>query len=232
MKSQYIRQLETLVRVRAFGEAHSDLFPPSSLSGKTFGVIAGAIPTLRDNAGSQAAGRSVKEEGLTLKTEAREALREWIVDISRTARAIGREHPEVASKFRLPSRIGDEALLEGARAFARNAAPLEDTFVAHELPPTFLQDLGAAIARFESVSKEQTDNRGVQIRATASLADCMDKAMDALYRLDGMVPNKIKRNPTLEHEWEVARRLPSARSSKRTKEDPGPPDGPAKAAAA
>lgn len=43
MKTQYTRQLETLVKVRAFGQAHSDLFPPSSLSGKMFGVIANAI---------------------------------------------------------------------------------------------------------------------------------------------------------------------------------------------
>jgi hypothetical protein len=84
----------------------------------------------------------------------------------------------------------------------------------------------------ESVSKGQTANRGVQIRATASLTDSMDQAMDALYRLDGIVPNKVKRNPTLIREWEAARHQAPARSSKRTKEDPTPPDGAAKGSAA
>jgi len=153
-------------------------------------------------------------------------------DISRTARAIGREHPEVVSKFRLPVDIGDEALLETARAFARNATPLRDTFVAHEFAPTFIEELQAAIAQFEQVAKTQTETRGAQVRATASLDACMSKAMDALYRLDGMVPNKIKGNPALEREWSVARRLPSARSSKRTVEEVPPPGNPDKPAAA
>ena len=119
MRSQFNRQFTTLLRVRAFGEKHSDLFPPSSLSGKMFGIIAEAITALSNNAGSQAAGLALAREGTTAKAEARQALREWVVDISRTARSIGRDHPEILAKFRLPYDVSDRALISVARGSRR-----------------------------------------------------------------------------------------------------------------
>ena len=86
MRSQFDRQFSTPLRVRAFGEKHSDLFPSSSLSGRMFGTIAQAIPELSKTAGSQAAGLALAKEGVTAKAEAREALREWIVDKTLIAR--------------------------------------------------------------------------------------------------------------------------------------------------
>src|SRR5438093_5013701 len=81
--------------------------------------------------------------------------------------------------------------------FAQNAAPLVALFVEHELSATFVQELEAAIARFEDAIEDHADKRGLQVAATASIGDAMEKAMDVLYRLDGMVTNKIKKNPDL-----------------------------------
>jgi len=223
MRSQFNRQFTTLLRVRAFGEKHSDLFPPSSLSGKMFGIIAEAITALSNNAGSQAAGLALAREGTTAKAEARQALREWVVDISRTARSIGRDHPEILAKFRLPYDVSDRALISVARGFAQNAAPLVALFVEHELSATFVQELEGAIACFEDAIEDHADKRGLQVAATASIGDAMETAMDALYRLDGMVPNKIKKNPVLLREWDAARRIAAPRSSKSPDSATSPP---------
>ena len=60
MKNQFNRQFDTLLRVSAFGANHSDLFPPTSLSGQLFTAIADSIPELRKNDGSQAASFALK----------------------------------------------------------------------------------------------------------------------------------------------------------------------------
>ena len=84
MNNQYQRQFETLLRVRAFGDKYSDLFPPTSLSGRMFATIASAITELRQYAGTQAAGFGLARESVTTKAEAREILRECLVAIART----------------------------------------------------------------------------------------------------------------------------------------------------
>ena len=88
-----------------------------------------------------------------------------------------------------------------------NAAPLLDLFVAHELPPTFIEDLQAVIVRLENAIETHADKRGTQVAATASIEDAMETAMDTVYRLDGIVPNKIKNNPATLREWDAARRV-------------------------
>src|SRR5438094_2659184 len=138
MRSQLSHQFDTLSRVSAFGDKHPDLFPPTTFAGKMFGVIADAIPELRKNDGSQAAGFAMAREGVNEKAEAREALREWLVDISRVARSIDREQPGFLTPFELPRDANDTALLAGARGFVTNATPVAAVFVAHDLPPTFV----------------------------------------------------------------------------------------------
>ena len=95
--------------------------------------------------------------------------------------------------------------------------------MGHELSLTFVQELEAAIARFEAAIEDQAGKRGLQVAATASIDATMEKAMEALYRLDGMVPNKIKKNSALLREWDAARRIAASRSSKSPDPEPAPP---------
>ena len=90
MKNLFNRQFEMLLRVRAFGEKHSDLFPTTSLAGRLFASNASVITELSQSAGTQAAGFAMASEGATSKAEAREHLRECLLVIARTARSIDR----------------------------------------------------------------------------------------------------------------------------------------------
>ena len=53
-------------------------------------------------------------------------------------------------------------------------------------PPNFVQELKASIACLEDAIKAHAEKKGIQITATASIESTMEKAMDAMYRLDGM----------------------------------------------
>jgi hypothetical protein len=51
----------------------------------------------------------------------------------------------------LPKVLSNQALLMTARAFAHDAEPIADRFIAHVMPKTFLADLEAAIGRFPGI---------------------------------------------------------------------------------
>ena len=211
MRNLFNRQLDMLVRVLAFGKKYAHLFPPDTLAGKLFAIIAATIPTLSESAGSQAAGVALNRQGVTEKAESRTVLLDCLDAITQTARAIGRENPGVRSNFKMPRSVSDRDVLSVARSFADNAEPIKDLFLAHETDPGFIDELKAAITRFEESIRIREQAKGTQSNATAAIEDTIDKAMDAAYRLDGIVPNKVRKDYPALKEWEGARRVARAR---------------------
>ena len=218
MRNLFNRQFEMLLRLSAFGRRHADLFPPASLAGQMFEVITSTLPELSKSAGSQAAGFAVTREGSVSRAEARAVLLDCLDAISLTARAIGREQPAVRVKFQIRRSRSDQGLIDAARAFAENAAPIKDQFEAHAMDPAFIQEMEAAIRGFEEAITNHVEARGSQASATACLENVMQRAMDAAYRLDGIVPNKAKKDPVLLKEWENTRRVARARVSSKPAE--------------
>jgi hypothetical protein len=226
MKDLFNRQFDTLVRVSAFYRKHSHLFSPESLSAKMFEVIGEAIAELTRHIGSQAAGSALAREGSISRAEARQALRDCLEAITRTSRSIGRGHPETLSKFRMPREVGDRELLGAAIGFLARVGPMRDVFVAHEMEPDFVEQLEASIKHLEDAIQEYSEKKTIQTTATSSIEETMQKAMDAVYRLAGVVPNRLKRNSSVLREWDIARRVASARVvSKSPEPEPEPPPG-------
>jgi hypothetical protein len=63
--------------------------------------------------------------------------------------------PGLDSKFRLPRTGNDQALLNAARAFAADAAPLKAEFLKLEMPSDFLERLNQLITDFETSATEK-----------------------------------------------------------------------------
>jgi hypothetical protein len=226
MKNLFNRQFETLLRVRAFFEKHVELFPPTSLSGKTFGIVAAAIPELSKFMRSHASVVALTQQGVVSKAEARQEVRDRLEAVTRTARSIGRKEPGVASLFRMPRDVGDQGLIGAARSFLENADAMKDVFVEHEMPATFVQELAAAIQRLETAISDNAGKKGMRSTATDAFEETMDKAMDAVYQLAGMVPNKLNKDGPILQEWEVARRVVRARTAKTPEAQAAPATSP------
>ena len=141
MNSFDMRRYEMLVRVREFGNTQADVFPPSTIAGQAFAEIAATIQGLNTHAADHLSGRGSAREGVTSKAVAREALREDLDAIIRTARAMSLDTPGVEDRFRPPRGVGDLSLLNTARAFARDAAPLKEQFINYSMPDDFIEDL-------------------------------------------------------------------------------------------
>jgi len=224
MNSLETRRLEMLTRVRDFGVTHAAEFPAASLGGEQFAVVGQVVEELTRLATTQSTGAGAARQGSASRAEARDALREDLQAIARTARAMSLDVTGLENKFRLPRSGSDQSLLTSARAFAADAAPLKSDFIRHEMPADFLDDLNADIEAFERAVNSQNTGKGAQVTATAAIDAAVERGLNALQRLDAVVRNKFRNDPARLAAWESARHTPRLQRPKFEK--PAPDGGP------
>lgn len=221
MNSVVNRTYEMLLRVQNFAAGHAASFPAGTLGGETIAELKGVIETLTQATTSQTSGLSSVQRATAERTAAREALRESMQAIARTARVMALDTPGLENKFRLPRSGSDPALLNTARAFAADAAPLKDAFVRHEMPPSFIEEFETEIADLERAMSEQNVNRSAHVSATASVEATAERGMNAVRKLDVVVRNKFRDDAATLAAWESARHIESpARARKRSNGEP------------
>jgi hypothetical protein len=205
------------VRVRDFGAEHGAAFPSDSLGKEQFAEVSSVVGVLNQAATSQTSGVSSVQQATVSRTIAREALRESMQAITRTARAMALDTPGLENMFRLPRSGSDQALLIAARAFATEALSLKAEFIRHELAASFIEDLQADIADLERAIGGQNTGRNTHVYATASIETVIERGMHAVRKLDAVVRNKFRDDAATLAAWESARHIESsARSRKRT----------------
>jgi hypothetical protein len=150
MTKRETQQIEMLVRVRDFGVTHVSLFPESSLAAASFAAIGEAVTQLTRYTGSKVMATRGSAQ---TKTAARTRLRNALLAISRTARAIAAQDPAFQNKFQVPRRQPAPVLVTLARSFAEFAEPLASLFIARGMPATFLADLTAAADAYETAAR-------------------------------------------------------------------------------
>ena len=204
MKDVEERSSDMLVRVRDFGANRATDFPVISLGGQLFAEIAAVIEEVAHHAVLQTTNAAPRST--VSKAAARAALREDLQKINRTASAIAVVNSAVKKKFRLP-RFADQALLNGARAFAEEVEPFVAEFTKHELPADFLVTLKKDIDAFQAAVTEQNHSKEARVEATASLNAAITQGLKAVQRLDAIVKNKYQKNSSLLAAWASARHL-------------------------
>lgn len=216
MNSVINRTYEMFVRVQNFTAERASSFPADSLGGETVAELKRFIETLTEAATTQTSGLSSVQRATAERMAAREALRESMQALSRTARVMGLDTPGLENKFRLPRSGSDPALLQTARAFAADALPLKDAFLRHAMPPSFVEDFKQDIADLERAVGQQNSGRGAHVSATVSVESAAERGMNAVRKLDAIVRNMFRDDPATLAAWESARHVESpARARKR-----------------
>ena len=211
MKTPDIHRYRMLVRIREFGTAHRDLFPAAGPAAQLFAAVSKAVDQLSTFVDTQAAGQDASRGGAMSKAAGREALKEALDAIARTARVF--DTAGLGGKFYLPSARNDHELATAARRFVDDAGPLKAQFVAHGLPKSFLADLEATREAFERAAQDRLAARETTAGAAAGIGTAMDEGLTALSRLDAIVANTLRDEPTLLAVWTAARRLPRVRTT-------------------
>ncbi len=144
------------------------------------------------------------------KMELRAEVRRQMKAIRDTSLSLESEHPGISKSFRMPPSNGDEALINSARAFVEAATPFKSEFIGREMPPTFLEDLTAAIERFEQSVSGYNVQRSNKSAATASLKNSLSQVKTLRRELDPIVRNKFRNDPAMLAAWESASHLERA----------------------
>lgn len=207
MKSLDVKKYNMLIRVRDFGAARADLFPPGSLGARTFVEIGAIVDRLNASVTSESSGRRAACQGVVSKAVARAGLRQALEAISRTARGIALDTPDILTKFQMPDGKSDHELATAGRQFAEDAGPLAADFVAHGLPESFVADLRAALATFERAISGRALGRETHVGARADIAAALNLAFDTLPRLDAIVENTFGSDPHALAAWRLARNV-------------------------
>jgi hypothetical protein len=218
------RKRQMFSRVDGFGVVHVNDFTANSLGKQLFVTLREIIAELDGHASSEFSGHGLVRQGTVTRAAARDALMEDLRAIRRTARAMADEVPGLDDKFRLPPDQNDQLLLNAARAFAKNAAPLSAQFIAHEMPADFLEDLNADIAALEAAMSDQSSGIGDHVAANAAIDDAISRGMVVVRKLNAIVKNKYANSPSVLAEWASASHTERAprRSASATPTPPTP----------
>ncbi len=226
MKTIDVHRYHMLTRVSAFGASHRDLFPDDGAGGRLFAALSTAVAQLGTHITARATGEGTAREGAISKAGARDALRQSLEAIARTALALGM--PELAGSFRLPGVRSDQELATAAKAFGERAAPLEAQLVDHGLPDTFLADLQSARDAFDQASMRRFNARQAGTVALSNIDRALEAAQTTVGRLDAVVANTLRDRPELLAAWASARKVTRVRASAtRESASPAAPASPA-----
>jgi hypothetical protein len=209
MNSVINRTYEMFVRVDAFTAERAASFPADTLGGETAAELREVIQILTEAGTTQTSGLSSVQRATAERMAAREALRESMQAMTRTARVMALDTPGLEHKFRLPRSGSDPALLQAARAFAADAVAFKDEFLRYGMPPDFIEDLKREIADLERAMGGQNTGRDTHVTATASVESAVERGMNAVRRLDAIVRNKFRDDAATLAAWESARHIES-----------------------
>lgn len=201
MDSKEQKRFEMFARVRDFGAVRRGDFPVGSLGAELFAIVEDVARELSSAAGDRSRKKADLRRKYGSKSEAREALRDHLSTLSRTARVMANRMPGVEDDFRVPKMPNDVMLIATARAFLAAAEPLAATFQRYELPSDFLDRLRADIEGFEDAVRDRNLAADGSLQAGAVIDDGVARGMNAVRELDVIVRNRYRDDAATLEAW-------------------------------
>ena len=202
------KHLRRSERVRDLATSLKSAFPEGSKGAASIAKITQLIEHIKTLDTSSVTNAREIANVSGAKGDARKELRDILRTISRTARTVGMDNPEVKGKFRMPKgSLSDQALLSTTRSFVEEATPHKDSFVAYGLSADFVNTYGQKIAAFEEHSVRHNTSKSARVSDNAGLAAALDELDAEVDRLDTIMRNTFADDPETLAAWDLARRL-------------------------
>jgi hypothetical protein len=218
------RRHRMFVGVRGFGTVHSPDFAPNSVASQLFTSLGGFIMRLDEYAATEVTSFGAAEAATSTRAVSRQAVRDAMRAISRTAEAIALDTPGFGDKFQMPPAGSDQSLLNAARSFVINATPLAAQFISHELPADFLAALNSDIADLETAISQYSTSTGAHVSAGTTIDELIAEGLMIVKKLDAIVRNRYRNDSAALAEWTSASHTQHA--PKRKAPPPTPPPTP------
>jgi hypothetical protein len=191
-----------LVKVQQFGVENSFDTPNGSIGAESLVEIASGIEGLRTHSAVQTSNAATQTSNR--KSALRDAIRNKLKTISRTAKAIAIDKTEFNQVFRSPTNNNDQMLISTARSFAVEAAKIKADFIRYGLSDDFIDELNDDISQFEQTLSDSAATKIESTSAVAAIDENMRKSMNAFYRLDAFYKNIYRNNPVKLAAWTLA----------------------------
>ncbi|MFL5615409.1 MAG: hypothetical protein ACJ796_17200 [Gemmatimonadaceae bacterium] len=147
-------------------------------------------------------GETAKQHQLRVKLRG-----ERMDPIALIARKNLRTTPEFAALQMPKPTVRGEAFIASANAMADAAAIHKETFIAHGMPPAFLDDLKTAITTLDSSMSDREQNYNRRLSATEGLDAQEKQGRLVLSVLDKLLQPALLDNDSLKRGWEGARQI-------------------------
>lgn len=223
MRILQIRQYEMGVRVRDFRATHAPLITENSSGDKLFSELGTALDDADYHIVEQASGRNAARDGAIAKHTARRRLRRQLLSLTRAGQIIVDATPNLDVTFKMPSACGDQRLVAAARAIVKDATPLQDQIVAHNMPTTIVADVSASIDSLEAAIGTHAQARESRAGAGVGIDAAIAKVVSICEKLDLFIEKQFDGNAEVLREWRTARHVSSVTIPIPTRKQPEPP---------
>ena len=203
------KKSETAMLVRVDQHVTDNPFvPPNPKAALHAAAVKAAKDTMLATGGTKDASRGEFRAAAADRRTVIQDLRRQMREIAETAKVLDRtgQIPGVALQFRMPRDIMQE-LRDRAEAFKVAAAEYEADFVAYNSEATFIADLTAAIAAFDTVTGRRYTALGKQVGATAGLTATARAGITAVRALNAIMIKRYRNDPVKLAEWKDAQRI-------------------------
>jgi hypothetical protein len=171
--------------------------------------------TLKEWAADQSSGFGGFRAGALESRRTAGELRTAMLEISGIAKVLKpAELPGARELFRMPRNGAFQKLLAGARHFATTVEPVKALFIARALPLTFVEDLEAKIAAFETAVGQKAGGRVERIGGTSGLDTAARALLEAVQELRAIMRVHLKAKPELLAAFRSAARVERASRKK------------------
>ena len=205
MDIQETHLLATCKTTAAFGAKYTADFPPASLGGQQFALVAAVVPQEGALGAQQISGGDQKKAGIKSKAVVYKQLHDDLLAITDAAHSLVLLGTAgLDGKFHMPRNHGAQDVLNTARAFKTDAAAFSAPMIGVGLDANFIAHLDTHISDYEVTIATKGAGQSLAGGATGGLEDASHKAAIALHVLNTVVTNKYKNDPAKLAEWIIA----------------------------
>ena len=203
MQSTIRRKLDMAGRVRDFCRTHTD-----SNSGYTAAVarLEDRLTRAEALARQEVAGRQAVAGAVANKLHLRLDIHKTIALLAGLAGSAAREEPELTKGIVRPDVNGShQSFLTRSRVAAATGSTHRELLTRYGMPETFLEDLGAALDRFEGALNQKHNGRAAHVGARAELEAVTAEVMLIVRQLDALNRFRFRSNAESLAGWKSAR---------------------------
>lgn len=219
------REIESLDRVKIFGVENAAVIKNNARAVAGFQSLNTDLNLLDTTGGLRFSAIGTRASATVSKAAATAELRRQVRKIANTADTLEDNEPGFDNKFLVPRRnLSTATLLEVARAFAADAAPVKDLFEGLGMPADFITDLQDAINDVETSIGQQDSGQLNSVLSNAEIETILKRQLQNKRMLNTVILNLFADNPAKITEWETAYRV--ERPPKKQKNNPPTPPQP------